>query len=1302
MFTSFVSDNKHLDGDIDRSSNTHDGMELPKLPPLNTRRSFVDELIQNTGGQKEQEESDQYAGTIITSHNFSESPVSNHPRSAQSPSIHRSSKTVHKLRRPPPPSSPGDSSPSVYRNRGSPQHSPFVGEDSVRHMSTPITSIESHKRSLARVYKSPFVGDDASDIVIQEQERLDSGYQRTGLIAIPFSDADSMKEISTPLDELDFYSRPPPPLTNSRNTSWMGKVSDDIESYYSDSNYTFNNSTARHSSFNSLYGAKPLELIPSITEPTHRFIIELLDENKLYQCYNISKLSDIYEWILKIYFEWFNEFIFGKIEFYQVIQRLLEFQLPQNFDQDTIDSNVDKIIASLVIQHAIRFERSDCQDTTAEHNDAQDILGSDNEITIIIAGLEVQGIFTELLPCYSFLDAAYDENESLSCYSYGCTNRLSRRNRGQIKISEVINTSVGLWTDYWHLTEEDLSEINPREIQRQSFIFDLIILEERSLNMANAAVEIYGKKFDAALLPEDPEFSNLAFKIFEPLIQLHKEYLLDPIFWKIKTKGKFIDGIGKIYLKWCNAAQNIYLEYAKSMATVHEIITWEKKHKTSFSKWLNEIDNSPEITRSKMYHDVIFFGGFFKSLQNMPITLASILKNTDPSIEDSELLKTAIANVEKLSASVDKIHGEAIDHRNLIRLSRQIVFDKTDSDNTVAYNNVSNKEMGEKNEKQNRLDLGLSDIDRRLIQAGLVMKKRELILDPTPVFIALLDNYFLIMEPITKNDNVSYKLMERPIPIDYLNLEKKNTIKDSTDITMNPFSKEGPLGHIVSSPITSVPSHLLGVASAAKAWQNDQKQYSTGISNSNPNEGELSFKIRNTATNESFTFLASNANEKDRWVDNIMTSLRNNGKRSFQNGLSFNILSTQFAYPDKAAPSNLPVAPDGSELDKALRSYERKNHHNKVVHPMRSTLLGAVYFNFQDSKFMLVATNYGLLLRLETDVDAKFVRVVKCNSIRRMEVNQKLGILFVLDNKNLIYFNLQNIIGAYYDPTNNLIDDLLVGIVIRDKVEYFKFAEDFDNSRHLFYERKGKVHILTPELDQITRALKYFKEYKEYKLPTSTSGLRITGVVNIVILKKCFIVCSSRGAILYNCTFNDDGIVLPSFLNDRKTFEQLSSTHLSTNPFKTTIESSSKKDSSRQKMAEYVKKDIILNKTKPIACFQMPHTQFFLIVYDEAVIKIDQFGQMPNWTEDVLVLDFHCSGATLYMGNLILTGDSLIQIYSLKNPDASMSKLIPTQIIKGKKVQLLSFEEKDAAIITLSHPNIADRQILLECRTGEI
>lgn len=1300
---------------------------LPQLPPLNTTRNPFDERK-----DANREGNDQSIGWTPVSehHNYvlTRSPHSEHSQTPQSPlqshsrpgsmsyagtEPRTSSSTKRRnSRRPPPPppsrnqrksceaSSPASTievTPTKSRSRAS-YSSPFVGEAEL-HKTLQQEVIQ------PRIYRSPFVGDPDSKVVagISSSEYLKTKGSNESMPYISFDNTDFYTKALPPLPTTSNYKsagsnlmdlqafHPPTLQPKLRDISNHSRVSDSIDGYYSDTNYAFNNSEARHSSFNSFIGGRPLDQAPSITAPTQPFSIDSLDENKLYQCYSVYKLSDVYEWILKVYFEWFNECVFGKIEFFQMVQLLLEFQMPKSFDQDTIDSNVDRIIESLVVQKAVRFE-----------------LDSDEEITIIVAGLDINGIFTQLLPCYSFIDLNYGSTDLTLCYSLTCVNRLPSDRRQEMKLSEIINKSVGVWTDYWKLSPEEIADINPREVQRQSFIFDLIILEEKSLNMANAAVEIYGKRYDPNLLPNEPNFAACAFDIFQPLIHLHKEYLLSPILWKLKTRGKFIDGIGKIYLKWCNEAHEIYLNYAVAMAKVHDIITWEKQHHTKFAEWLRSIDDSPEISRSKMYHDVIFFGGFFKSLQNLPITLNSILKNTEPSAEDYAYLQLLIEQVENLSADVDRVHGDAIDRQKLSRFSEQLVFRNSGGSNTVGYVNLATKDHEEAERlKQDRLDLGLLDPQRRLIFSGTVLKKRELWLDSSPVYIVLLDNYFLITEIVNKGLQKRYKLAERPIPIEYLSLEQKklndilpNTAGGQRD-SLSRFSKSSSVTPISATRPQLKNSSSMIPRSAHSALNFDGISSSTEISNEPPNSTEFSFKIRNTATNESFTFFLNSLEECQRWTSVIIKSFKVSNEHSPSIGLDLRVLSTEFAYSEKDAPVNLPVAPEGSDIDIALKNYELNSegwNHSKSTEILPTRIFCSETLDFEGQSFLLIATEYGVLLRCEDGKISRFLKILQTSDVKQMEANSKLGLVFMLDSKLLCYFSISSIIGAYFDPEKYLNRGRIIGVVLRDKVRCFKFAEDFGNSRQLFYERKGKISVLTPEFDRSTKILKFFKIYKEYKLPVFNNGLNIPEVDEIVVFKKCFVACTSRGAFLYHDSFNDDGITLPSFFNDEAISTYMKRPHISSNPFRTAIESSSKKDSSKQKMAEYVKKDVATNKTKPITCFRVKSKDEYLLIYDEAVVKIDCYGQIRDWKRDILVLDFYCTGGSFYKGYLTLVGDNLVQVYNLAEPHQALVNLVPIQIIKGKKVRILNCSKNSETVIVLSHPNIASRQLLLACK----
>ncbi|AET40881.1 Rho family guanine nucleotide exchange factor TUS1 Ecym_7024 [Eremothecium cymbalariae DBVPG len=1082
--------------------------------------------------------------------------------------------------------------------------------------------------------------------------------------------------------EVESFLHPPTQLplnANRRRLLSDRTFSESISSYYSSNSYAFNE-YVKHGSLASVIGGKPLEQVPTVNVPTQPLNIDLLDESKLYQCYSVYQLSDIYEWLLRIYFEWFNEYIFGKIEFVQLVQLLLEFQLPNTYEQEIIDKNVDRIIESLVLQGAVRFEPN--------------FQSPEEDVTIIVAGLDIQGVFTDLLPCYSF-----DHKRGISidgrfnCYSRRCISQLFHESRPVIKISEVINKSVGLWTDYWNLTEEEISEINPKEVQRQSYMFDLIVLEEKSLNLAHAAIELYGSRFSPSLLPNDRNFSSLAFDIFHPLIELHKEFLLIPIFGKLQTLGKFIDGIGKIYLKWCNAAQSIYLQYAESMAVAHEIISWEKSHNTMFATWLKEIDKSPEITRSKLYHDVIFFGGFFKSLQNMPLTLRSILRCTDPSSDDYEFLHMATCEIEKLSAQVDKVHGAAIDQRKIIRFSRQLFIGSNST--TVSYVNII--DSGTELSNEEKLNLKLTEKTRKLFKEGIVYKKRDLWLEPSATYVVLLDNYFLVTEVVQKKNEKKYKLSERPIPIDYLSLEAKEDLKllrkgiaDKEVVLLNTSSSE---------PSVSSPGKTSSNKELSQNTIISKSVYKNSAINSSPEDIDnlrFSFKVRNTATNESFTFLTTTREERDSWVASIVESFQANNDDNDQQIFHLRLLSEQFGYDERQAPTNLLVAPEGSIIDLALQKHYSMDHPSSD--PISADLKCFTKFVYESQTFVLCGSNNGVYMTT-TEMPSSWKLVVNVSRVSHLEINCNFNLLFILTDKMLCYFNIPSLMCSYYDPEQYLPNNQMIGVMIRDKVSFFKMAEDFGNSRQLFYERKGKIIVLTPEIDIITGNFKFFKVYKEYKLTFNNSSLISYEIEDIVIFKTSFIVCSSRGALLFNESFNDEGIPLPSTLNDPDLSNRPNLLYLSANPFKTNVESSSKRDSSKLKMADYVRRDIAANKTKPITCFQLSNNDFVMI-YDEAVIKMNKYGEIVKWKEDIFVLDFYCIDACMNNEYLILIGENLVQIYDFNYTgnimNNALSKLTPVQIVKGKKIRLLNSQKLAEAVIVLSHPAIPGRQLLLE------
>lgn len=452
--------------------------------------------------------------------------------------------------------------------------------------------------------------------------------------------------------------------------------------------------------------------------------------------------------------------------------------------------------------------------------------------------------------------------------------------------------------------------------------------------------------------------------------------------------------------------------------------------------------------------------------------------------------------------------------------------------------------------------------------------------------------------------------------------------------------------------------------------------------------------MRNTATNESFTFSTNSIEERDSWVASLVSCFKihqaNNNHRVF----TLTCLADMFSYEEGQAPINLPVAHEGSAIDCALKTYYSNTPPSKV--DVSADVRCAVHMQHEGRIFTLCATSYSIFMA-SADSPNSWKRILTLNKTTRLQVNNRLGLLFVLTDRKLCYFNIPSIICTYYGIDEYLPEKQITGIVLQEKVGYFKMTDDFGNSRQLFYERKGKITVLTPEFDRLTKRFKYFKYYKEYRMPGSSNGLVSVEVKDIAVFAKSFVVCSSKGALLFNESFNDSGISLPTFFNDKSMASHQH--HFTHHAFKSYKETYSKLDSSKLKMAEYVKTDILNRKTTCVACFQLSDDDF-VIIYDEAVLRINRNGEIPDWKYDILVLDFYCSAASFTEEFLILFGENLVQIYDLNYAgnilNNKISKLTPVQIIKGKKIKLLHPEYTENPIMILSHPSIPGRQLVLE------
>ncbi|XBW37080.1 hypothetical protein QEN19_002657 [Hanseniaspora menglaensis] len=1064
--------------------------------------------------------------------------------------------------------------------------------------------------------------------------------------------------------------------TTNLNSNQNNSSSYQFQSRAASSSYRSEN---RNTSVSSYSGSKPLFQVPSVSIPTCPFQIEYLTEEQISDCKNIFSMNEIYEWLLKIYFEWFSNYLFDKMTFFQLIQLLIEFNIANKYNEDFINQNVDQIIESLLRQRAIKFEKGISQDFLDNANDfsVNSINYDEEELTIITPGLEISGVLTNLVNCYCcdrFVKDSPYKCCSFICSKYGIVNKEKEDTKASIN-QKLINSSetngtIGLWFDYWNLSEQEILNIPTLELKKQSFIFDLIMLEEKSINIANAAIQIYGKRFYKQLLPNDPNFENYAFHIFEQMSVLHKTYILDPLYEKIKTDGKFINSIGEIYLRWVDKATKLYLEYTECMGTVNEILNWEKSQPISmFREWIKEVEDSPEIKMSKLYHDVIFFGGFFKSLQNLPVTLNSILKCTSENHDDYDFITIALEEIIALNNAVDKLLGTSLDRAHVLRISRQLIITKSFKNKLEPLSNNQRKDVVaaiNNSDLSEKLILRLNEKQRKLLNEGELIRKRDTYVPSTKsshtrVYLFLFDNFLLITEKLVQKGQYMFKLLERPIPIDYLNLESK-----------------------------------IGVSSS---WE---------------------FKIRNIATNESFSFVASSPENLVSWTDSISLMLQkfsNNKEESLI--FKLRCVNDSFTYKDKDALQNLTIPTLNSALDHALKqvyngSYDAEddlNEEQSLYDEFFSStdVINTIPIVFEGRKYTIISTTLGIYVKnnkkkskIHKLGDWKFV--CKTGPIQKIELCPMINFLMILNTKgHLYYISLQSVILSYYNSETFLLDENLksvVGILINDKVSSFFIAEDLESSLQICYQRKGNIICHIPEYDFFSNGIRAFKYHKTYKLSSSSllystgNGINFYTMENRYLataFKESFIVSNpGKGFILYNTAFNSNGIELPNFP------DILIEPHVLDDESE---KASSLERLSKEKLLLSRVQEILKHKATPIRSFMLQTNKNLILVYSNTVILMDNNGVVSNGVKDILMIDFIIKTCEMHGDYLILCGENLVQVYDLNQEllvERFMFGLSPLQIIKGKKMKLVSSDSSSKIMLLMSHPLIFGKQLILE------
>ncbi|CAM9016420.1 hypothetical protein WICANDRAFT_76879 [Wickerhamomyces anomalus NRRL Y-366-8] len=773
-------------------------------------------------------------------------------------------------------------------------------------------------------------------------------------------------------------------------------------------------------------GEKGLPPLPdSLNLPSLPFSSYSLMASHFKECENIQLLSELFKWSVSLVNEWSEGLNISKNEYKRSLKLMISNNSPK-LNNFIIDANIETILNSFEKQNAIYFD----------HNDNVHFMDNVN----------VSGVLPQLTGCYS---KAHNISSLYQCYSPRCSLTIYQPPVPTVPAKESGVAKLGEWTSYWNITEQDLVEMDESEVKKQSHIFELIRQQQNIINLGEIQIREYGQSFKNAnpqLLPDVSKFYNDAFNSVKPLIDIHKKHLLEPLLHRINTQGKFITNIGELFLNWATAATVPYLKYTEKLATVRELIKFEKNRQSRFAEWLYKVDQNPKVMEASLDHNRIFFSGFIGHTQLLSLALNSVYKKTRENDMDHVLLKNAIDEINKLNRKIDEMQDSALQNRHLRLLAGRLTWK-----NNVLAN-----------------DLKLSEPNRRLIKEGAVTRKREKWITSN-YYLILLDNYLLITEP-QKDEH--YKISEKPIPIEFLQIETKN------------------------------------FASASNV------NLST--------EGEIyPFKVRYTGQNVSYTFYAETLAERDSWFHSINQVQSKKVKNSIFEPFKISILADQFAYEEGEQPQKLPLLAAGSNIDVALKSIEADKSTDVTRPLMFSEVSCGTTFHFQDRSFYVLGLNFGLYIT-EAENPKGWKRVLELGKITQVE--QLDSLMVILADKALYYFNIVSLLLNYYDQN---YDGQTVGEKLSKRdVSFFKIGTYY-NTKLLFLMKSSistvgsRFKVYTPIMDTFG-VFQYFQLYKRFQYASDCFG--------ISIFNSMFVLHTSKGFEILSFQILNESQPIPKFI----------------------------------------------------------------------------------------------------------------------------------------------------------------------------
>ncbi|RCK56284.1 Rho1 guanine nucleotide exchange factor TUS1 [Candida viswanathii] len=948
----------------------------------------------------------------------------------------------------------------------------------------------------------------------------------------------------------------------------------------------------------------PLEL------PELPFSAAFLQSQHYEVCTRIWSLSELFKWCLKLRI-WLRDLTITRSELRKALCGLLAFHR-REAPVGVINSNATVVFDQFVTNRAIDL---------VEDPDSE---GSDKMFVVMNEHIYVNGVLPLLTECYSnFAHTKEVEKSNMTCYSTCCTlskaMNLERKMRNT-NIKEIVLAND--WATHWHFTIEYLRALDTAISKKQSLIFDLIRYEQTFIQRAKCFVEVVAPEFIKAAKnylgknsAKLKKFEQDIIDAAKQIIEIHQTVLFEPLLKVLVAEGRYIHdlvSIASAYSAWAAEIRQPMIKYMNCMPMVQELFNIGALKAYADT----QISSIPRVRDLKIDADLLFNHTFNSRYSQLTLQLEDIYRKFEQTDPEYISLHKARAEIKELGVKVNDT--------------------KRSADNTHALTNIKEQLIWKSGLIQ--INLHLDSPNRRFVGRGDLTRRSDLKKLQTSSLnhIILLDNYLLITDR-SKNryGDPAYKIIEDPIPVEYLIVEEKSSSSSS--------SSSGP-----SSGLTTAVSPMKPNRSPIPPTNGKM-----GVAADDYDDDTDAFQIKIRYAGRSkraYTFSCKTEHERTEWVDFFLSTKSSLGKRlKASNPLRVELVSnTVFGYDFSSRVTKLQlIAPFDpiydvcedsvkkmAQLNLSKDIYNTLLTRNRIVFSKIQCMSG---FEYNGSRYNLVALEAGLFM---CEAKGRWKKILGGADYIQIHVDAEIGIVIVLSDKHLRYYPIHQVMNVYREVKLNI-----TGISLsKDTVLFFKMGRH-KNVKMLFYAKKksnGTIHfkVVIPQLDN-SGIFSRFKDHARFYIEADCYG--------ISIFNSSFAVHTNKGFEILELDK-----LIPSSVPELPPPNE--SDKKKANPYATRKSTAATTPS----LVEAIRKLLNAN-YKPMGMFKLNNNKEFLLVYKDYAIFINKHGKPSRDS----IIHFRAQHVHFDNNYLFAINDQLIEVWHI----GDQPKIV--QVIVGKDVRHL-------------------------------